>query len=59
MEKAEFKRRWELNESGDGITFDDVADCAKKWGLFSRPRIHPPQRVLESVLKAAGVEGNF
>lgn len=28
MTKAEFKRRWESDPDGGGITFDDIADCA-------------------------------
>jgi hypothetical protein len=53
MTKAEFKRRW---KNGGEVTFDDVADCAKAWGLFSIPRIRKHDKVFEKVLKAAGVE---
>ena len=56
MTKEEFKRRWEKDEHGDGITFDDVADCAKEWGLCSKPRIHDIHEVLKAVLKAANVK---
>ena len=55
MSKEEFKRRWEKDESGDGITFDDVADCAEDWGLYRTPRIHDIHKVLKAVLKAADV----
>lgn len=54
MTKEEFKNRWESNDDGGGITFDDVADCAKEWGLYSIPRIHDIFEVRRAVLKAAG-----
>lgn len=53
MTKEEFKARWESNDNGGGLTFDDVADCAKEWGLFHTPRIHPIGAVRYAVLKAA------
>lgn len=53
MTKEEFKKRWESDENGGGITFDDVADCAKDWGLFSRPRCCNIDYVRYKVLKAA------
>lgn len=56
MTKEEFKTRWESNDNGGGITFDDVADCAKDWGLYSNPRIHPMDEVLNTVLTEAGVD---
>lgn len=56
MTKKQFKKRWESNDKGGGITFDDVADCAKKWGLYSKPRINPIYEVRYKVLKAADVE---
>lgn len=56
MNKAEFKQCWESDPVGGGITFDDIASCAKDWGLFSRPRAHDMQEVLYAVLKAARVE---
>ena len=56
MTKDEFKTRWESNDEGGGINFNDVADCAKEWGLFATPRIHPMQKVLYAVLKAAGTK---
>ena len=54
MTKQEFKRRWESDETGDGITFDDIAECAKAWGIASTPRIMQIDRVRYMVLKAAG-----
>lgn len=56
MTKEEFKRRWESDERGGGITFDDIAHCAKSWGLFLTPRIHQIDRMRYAVLKAAGTE---
>jgi len=56
MTKKEFKKRWNKDENGDGITFDDVAECAKEWGLFPKPRIHDQAKVTRAVLKAAGIK---
>lgn len=53
MTKSEFKKRWERDENGGGITFDDIAECAKAWGLFATPRIVQIEKVLYAVLKAA------
>jgi hypothetical protein len=53
MTKQEFKQRWESNEDGGGITFDDIAECAKAWGLASKPRIMQISHVRYMVLKAA------
>ena len=53
MEKQEFKARWESNENGGGITFDDIADCAKKWGIASSPKTMRIDFVRWRVLKAA------
>ena len=54
MTKEEFRRRWESGDDGGGITFDDIAECAKDWGLYSTPRIHDICDVRRAVLKAAG-----
>lgn len=53
MTKQEFKTRWESNDQGGGITFDDIADCAKSWGLFNTPYILDIHKVQYAVLKAA------
>ena len=53
MTKEEFKERWESNVSGGGITFNDIADCAKAWGLFRTPKTCRIDRVQYAVLKAA------
>ena len=56
MTPEEFKKRWESNDNGGGITFDDMADCAKSWGLFSVPRTCNIENVRYAVLKKAGTE---
>lgn len=55
MTKEEFKKRWESNDDGGGITFDDIADCAIAWGIAATPRIRPIQHIRYAVLKAANV----
>jgi len=55
MEKQEFKKRWESNVNGGGITYDDIADCAKKWGISSHPRTMQIDKMTYQVLKAADV----
>lgn len=54
MTKEEFKLRWESNDQGGGITFDDIAECAQQWGLFPCPRIFPIGLVRYRVLLNAG-----
>lgn len=54
MTKEEFKQRWESDDEGGGIDFDDIADCAKAWGLFRTPRISRIDLVRYRVLVAAG-----
>lgn len=54
MEKHEFKTRWESNDSGGGITFEDIANCAKAWGIATRPHIMQIDNVRYKVLTAAG-----
>lgn len=56
MTKEEFKRRWESDERGGGITFEDIAKCAESWGLFLTPRTQQIDAVRYAVLKAAGTE---
>lgn len=53
MTKEEFKKRWDSNDEGGGITFDDIAECAKEWGIDRTPRIHDINKVTEKVLAAA------
>lgn len=56
MTKKEFKQRWESNDDGGGITFEDIAECAKAWGITSTPRIKQIDYLRYQVLKAAGVD---
>jgi hypothetical protein len=53
MTKDEFKQRWESNDNGGGITYDDIADCAKAWGLFRTPKTSRIDVVRYRVLKEA------
>ena len=53
--KEEFKKKWDSDDEGGGITLEDIADCAKAWGLFNTPKIHPIDKVTNAVLNAAGV----
>ena len=53
--REEFKKLWESDDSGGGITFDDCADCAKDWGLYSRPKCAPINEVVYHVCQAARV----
>ena len=56
MTKNEFKKRWESDEDGGGICFNDIADCAVAWGICSTPRTKQIGRVRYLVLKAAGTD---
>jgi hypothetical protein len=58
LTRKEFKKRWESKDGGN-ITFDDIADCAKDWGLYSKPKICPIHEVGNAVLKAAGCKKYF
>ena len=53
MTKEEFKKRWESDDDGGGITFDDIAACYTAWGLGNTPRTKPFDTVRYVVLKAA------
>ena len=57
MTKEEFKTRWESNDTGGGVTFDDVAACAIQGGIFKSLKIADMDTVLYRVLKAANVSG--
>lgn len=54
--KERFKELWDSGPDGGGITNDDVADCAKAWGLFRKPRCCSINMVIAAVVKAAGCE---
>ena len=53
--KEKFKELWEANSCGSGITYGDIADCAKAWGISEHPIIRPIDDITYRVLKAAGV----
>lgn len=53
MTPQQFKQRWESGPDGDGITWDDIAACAKAWGLFSTPKTKPMADVKAAVLRHA------
>lgn len=53
MTQKEFKKRWDSDENGGGITFDDIAKCAIDWGLCDSPRTHNIFWVRDLVLKSA------
>jgi hypothetical protein len=53
MTKQEFKILWESNDDGGGITFNDIANCAKEWGLYNYPRTCSIDMVRYKVLKTA------
>lgn len=53
MTKEEFKRRWKLNETGGNLTFDDIAECAKSWGICQTSRIKSISQIQYLVLRAA------
>jgi hypothetical protein len=53
MTKQEFRSRWESDEDGGGITYDDIAECAKAWGVASAPRTMKIDLIHYLVLKAA------
>lgn len=54
MTKEEFRKRWDGSPDGGGITFDDIADCAVEWGIFSNPKIHRMDVVANAVTAIAG-----
>lgn len=54
MTKAEFRKRWESDDNGGGITYEDIADCAVAWGI--KLRLRTAGEVTDEVLQAAGVE---
>ncbi len=53
MTKEEFKRRWESDENGGGITYEDIATCYVLLGVGIHPKVKPIHTVCYQVLKAA------
>ena len=56
MTREEFKKRWESDDEGGGITVDDCADCYVAWGLGSYPKTKRVQDVIAIVVRAAGCD---
>jgi len=54
LTKAEFARRWDSDDEGGGITFNDIADCAVAWGITSRPYTQRIDTVASQVVAASG-----
>lgn len=53
MTKEEFKQRWESDEDGGGITWNDIEECAQAWGIAMSPATMPMEKVRYLVLLAA------
>lgn len=56
MTRAQFRKRWQSDDDGGGITMDDIAACAVAWGISSRPKTRPMGLIQYQVLKAAKVK---
>ena len=54
MTKQEFKDRWESNDNGGGISYNDIADCAVAWGISRTPKTRRIDAIRYQVLVAAG-----
>jgi hypothetical protein len=50
--KKKFQEEWAKEDCE--ITFGDIADCAKAWGICGNPRCCPILTVRYEVVKAAG-----
>ena len=53
MQKHEFRERWESDEAGGGITFEDIAKCAVEWRIARYPKTMRMDVITYRVLKAA------
>jgi len=53
MTREEFKKRWESDEKGGGITNEDVANCYKDWELGGSPYIKKINYVIWRVCDSA------
>lgn len=56
MTKEEFRKRWESDENGGGITYNDCAQCAIAWGITDRPFTYAIDTIVKAVCKAAGIK---
>lgn len=53
MTPKEFKKRWESDKMGGGITNEDVAKCYIEWGLGSSPYTKTVEYVIWRVCEYA------
>lgn len=53
MTKEEFKKRWESDEKGGGITNDNIVACSIAWGLYDGHGSLPINAVIALVTQAA------
>lgn len=53
LSKRQFKKKWESDDDGGGITFEHIAACFTRWGLGAAPKTLPMDLVVFAVLKAA------
>ena len=53
MTKEEFNIRWEYDDLGDGLIWEDVKNCYIEWKLDSTFETKPKSYILYMVLKAA------
>lgn len=54
MSREEFAQRWDSDEEGGGITYDDIAECAVAWGITSSPKAQSVDDVARRVVEASG-----
>ena len=53
MTRQQFKKRWEGDDNGGGITNEHIAECAVEWGLCSKPKTMRIDQVVYMVVKEA------
>lgn len=59
MTKEEFAKRWDSDEEGGGITYEEIAECAISWGVSSRPRTTNMRKLAKRVVEASGAEDEY
>lgn len=59
MTKQEFAKRWDSDDEGGGITFDDIAECVVAWGVCPHPRSRPVDEVAKLVVAASGANDPY
>jgi hypothetical protein len=53
MTKEEFKKKWESDDDGGGITNEDIASCYIEWGLGRAPYSQTIDYVIWRVCESA------